>query len=100
MQVRSIAIVESRVSKYASFRSAANRNWQIVAGDRILSTVSATTADRQLMEITLPLWIIHPEQSFERIAPAEEPCSAPDHSLAFSNSHRLTQYLEARDEGK
>jgi hypothetical protein len=52
------------------------------------------------MEITLPLWIIHPERSFECMAPAEEPCDAPDHSLAFSNSHRLTQYLEARNEGK
>jgi hypothetical protein len=52
------------------------------------------------MEIDLPLWIVHPKESSGRVAPAQEPCDSPDHSLAFSDTRSLTRYLEAREEGK
>ena len=52
------------------------------------------------MDIALPLWIVHPKDSSDRIPPAHEPCDSPDHSLAFSDARRLTRYLEAREEGK
>ena len=52
------------------------------------------------MEISLPLWIVHPKDSSGRIPPDVDPCDSPDHSLAFSDTRRLTHYLEAREEGK
>jgi hypothetical protein len=52
------------------------------------------------MEISLPLWIVHPKGSADRVPPDQQPCDSPDHSLAFSDTRRLTRYLEAREEGK
>jgi hypothetical protein len=50
-------------------------------------------------DIHLPLWIIHPRHTDEKLPPMHEPCDEPGHTLAFSSTSRLTEFLKARQAG-